>query len=170
MKSDIFLYVFFGLTIVSIVYDMVKHLKFNRGVSETTILLLKHKNFRTYSLNGIYYGLFCVLLEILRFRMQSNVLNIMVLLSIVLLNVSGIFQYTNFTAISESGVWLDGKLIKWNKIELIDNYESGFVLTVKDTEHMINVNDFENKEEFKRSFTYGIRRFNHIESGRIKIL
>jgi len=169
MKTEAITLALFIFIILSVVRDIFKRIHFNKGINQHNILLLKHKDFRNYSPGNLLLGFFVILLEIWKFKGQSDVLNYLGLFTIVIVNISAGLKLTNFTAINDEGIRIDGKLLKWEKVELISKDEYGFSITVKNTNHRIRYNEFENETEFKKSFTDGIRRYAKTEFTKIKI-
>lgn len=162
-------FVTYVLVIFSVISGISKRIKFKRGINYHTIELLKHKDFRTYSIVGLLFGLLIVVFELFKFKNQSDVVNQLGFLCIVLVNLSSALKYENFTAIDEDGIWLDNKKLKWETIDLIDKDEYSFIINVKKTTHYIHFRELENEEEFKKSFIAGIKRYHKMEFNRIEI-
>jgi hypothetical protein len=169
MKTEIFTLVFFVLILVSIVRDVYNRMKFNQGIAFHSIILLKHKDFRTYSIGGLLFAALIILLEIWKFKSQSDALNYAGFLCIVLVNVNAVFKLSNFTAISDEGIWMDGKKHNWEKIKSIDKNESSYIITIKNSGYYIHFNEFENEGEFKKAFSDGVKRYSKSEHTELKI-
>ncbi|MDD4968016.1 MAG: hypothetical protein PHT07_01160 [Paludibacter sp.] len=169
MKTEINTLAVFVLLLVSIVWDFYKRRKFNQGIEFHSIILLKHKDFRTYSIGSLVPAAFIILLEILKFKSQSDVLNYTGFLCLVLVNVNAVFKLSNFTALSDEGIWIDGKKNNWEKIKSIGKNEYSYIITVKNTVHYIHFNEFENDGEFKKEFSDGVKRYSKSEYTEVKI-
>ena len=169
MKTDTLALVTYVLVIFSIISGITHRIKFKQGINFHTIELLKHKDFKTYSIGELLFGLLIIMFEFFKFRNQSDLVNQLGFLCVVLVNISSVLKYKNFTAIDESGIWLDYKKLKWESIDLIDKDEYSIIINVKKTTHYIHFRELENEEEFKKSFIAGLKRYHKMEFNKIKI-
>lgn len=169
MKTEILTLAFFVLIILSVVKDIYTRINFNREIAQNRILILKHKDFRTFSISNLLLGLFIILVEMLKFRSQTATLNYLAALCIVLVNIVAVFKFSNYIAIGEEGIWLDGKKIKWENIKSISKDDSEYSIIVKNTDHRITFDKFKNETESRILFGDGIRRYNKIDPTKIKI-
>lgn len=159
----------FGFIILSVIRDVYDRIHFNREIEQNRILILKHKDFRTYSISNLFYGIIIILFEMLKFKSQGAALNYLGLLCVVLLNITAAFKFSNYIAIGEEGIWLDRKIIKWEKIESIRKEDSEYSIIVKNNDHRITFNKFKNEIESRILFADGIRRYNKIDPAKLKI-
>jgi len=169
MKTEIITLALFVLVLVSIAWDVYKRRKFNQGIAFHTIILLKHKNFRSYSISSLLLGAFLIAFELWKSKSLSDALNYTGFLCIVLVNVHAVFKLSNFTAMGEEGIWMDGKMTRWEKIKSIGKNEYSYIITVKNTDHYIHFNEFENEDEFKKAFGDGVKRYSKSEYTELKI-
>jgi len=169
MKTEILTLAFFVLIILSVVKDIYTRINFSREIAHNRIQILKHKDFRTYSLGNLFLGFFIILLEMIKFRSQTDTMNYLAMLCVVLVNFVAIFKFSNYTAIGEEGIWIDSKKFKWKNIKLISKNEYGYSILVKSKDHRITFREFENETESKNLFSDGIRRYNKIDPAKIKI-
>jgi len=169
MKTEILTLAFFVLILFSVVKDIYTRINFNKEITRNRIMILKHKDFKTYSIGNLFLGFFIILLEMMRFRSQTDTLNYLAMLCVVLVNIVAVFKLTNYSAIGEEGIWIDSKKFKWGNIESISKNEYGYSIFVKNSDHRIPFSEFENETESKRLFSDGIRRYNKIDPTKIKI-
>ena len=169
MKTETLALVTYIFVIFSVISGITHRIKFKQSINYHTIELLKHKNFRAYSISGLLFGLLIIVFELFKFKNQSDIVKQLGFLCVVLVNLSSVLKYKNFTAIDEDGIWLENKKLKWEKIDLIDKDEYSFIISVKKTNHYIHFRELENEEEFKKSFIAGIKRYHKMEFNKIKI-
>jgi hypothetical protein len=156
-------------TIISLAgYQIYRRLNFDQGVTYNTTILLRFKNYRSFSLIGVIFGLLILLMGIWQSIGRNSAINYLGLLNGLLLIIGSVFKPSNYTALSDSGIEIDGDRIKWTNITEISENGFSFIITAKKTNHFIDYIDLENKDEFRKSFMDAIKRFNHSDSFIIK--